>query len=579
MHEHDQPFWVQTVPPTETYAVTIPDVATTLSDKDFGNYFSDSANSIFGRKFNDLNRNGVYDLHEPGVPGFTIKMGGTRSRLRVTDDSGYYSFVGLPAGPYKVEEFNQDGWWRSFPAPPDSAHNFFLSGGTYVDTINFGNYQIVTGSIAGTKWNDFDDDGFRDPGEPGVANWKINLSGKSTATAFTDLNGDYLFTGLWPGDYTISESWRPGWRQTWPPNFGSHNEYLGPEQDLPGVHFGNTVDSLFATSFRTFSPESLALGKDRKGKTKPIRPLPDKVEFTALFVNAESVAVSSLNIRFNIAILDSLTFDRPGVLLLGAKNKLAEITLNSPPTGRDAPGLRFREKPIPQSIRKWWWRRSDLTNAPYQLTSTFTLNVLRFPMPNSINLIEAVGGGLRVGMGGAHSVIHPNYKAVLKSLIERGDRMHLGVPRCLDRFEGIAQRPIHRQQKYLMPKRHNNMLFPEAIALKINIRGSDNHNMPPGFGDLVYDEGTGPARPLNDMSVREIAGYLDKYMSSFPDTAVSPSCVMIPEFAVIDVDTSSTGSERSTDARGPIDTVSFDGLMFTGVADRLVACLRLTPRA
>ncbi len=578
LHEHDQPFWVQTFPPTETYAVTIPDVATTLADRDFGNFFSDSVNSIFGRKFNDINRNGAYDLHEPGVPGFFVKMSGTRSRLRVTDDSGYYRFVGLPPGTYKVEEFNQDGWWRSFPVPPDSAHDFFLAGGTYVDTINFGNYQIVTGSIAGSKWNDLDDDGLRDPGEPGVANWKINLSGKSTATAYTDANGDYFFSGLWPGDYTVSESWRPGWRQTWPPNFGAHEVYLGPEQDLTGIHFGNTVDSLFATSFRTFSPESLALGKDNKGKTKPIRPLPDKVEFTAVFVNAESVAVSSLNIRFNVAILDSLTFDRPGVLLIGGKNKLAEITLTSPlAPGEILTVSGFGRKPVPQSIRKWWWRRSDLTNAPVQFTSTFTLNVLRFPMPNSINLLEAVGGGLRVGLGGAHSVVHPNYKALLNSLIERGDRMHLGVPRCLDRFSGTIQRPIARQQKYLKPKRHNNMLFPEAIALKVNIRGSDNFNMPPGFGDLVYDEGTGPAMPLNNMSLREIAGYLDKYMSSFPEGVVNPSCVMIPEFAGIDADTLFDRIRKiNRSFQGPMDTVSFaGGLMFTGVLPiDSVSCLR-----
>ncbi len=568
VHESDQPFWVQTFPPTEVYTLTVPDINTVLNGKDFGNYYSDSVNSIFGRKFDDINRNGVYDLHEPGVPGFMIKLGGTRSRLRVTDDSGYYNFVGLPAGPYKVEEFGQDGWWRSYPAPPDSAHTFFLAGGTYVDTINFGNYQIVTGSISGSKWNDLDDNGVRDLGEPGIANWKINLSGKSTASLYTDVNGDYVFTGLWPGNYTVSESWRPGWRQTYPPGFGTHTATLGPEQDLTGVNFGNTSDSLFSTSFRTFSAESLALGKDQKHKTKPVKPLPDKVEFSMLFVNAETVAVSQLTVRFNIAIRDSLTFDKPGVLLIGGKNKLAEITLSTPlAPGETLTVSGFGKKPILQSIRKWWWTRSDLIKGAVHLGGTFTLNVLRFPMPNSINLLEAVGAGLRVGMGGAHSVIHPNYKAVIKSLIERGDRLHLGVPRCIDRFEGTALRPIVRQQKYLMPKRHNNMLYAEAIALKVNIRGSDNLNMPPGFGDLVYDEGTGPAMPLNNLSVREIAGYLDKYMSSFPDTAVNPTCVMIPEFAGIDPDTLFDRIRKiNRSFQGPIDTVSFStGLMFTGV--------------
>jgi hypothetical protein len=73
--------------------------------------------------------------------------------------------------------------------------------------------------------------------------------------------------------------------------------------------------------------------------------------------------------------------------------------------------------------------------------------------------------------------------------------------------------------------------------------------------------------PLNNMSLREIAGYLDEYMSSFPDTAVNPSCVMIPEFSGLDVDTLYDRVKRINRAfQGPVDTVSFaTGLMFSGV--------------
>jgi hypothetical protein len=566
--ETDKPFWVQTYPPTERYTVTIPDLNTIVNLKDFGNYYSDSVNSIFGRKFNDLNRNGVYDVHEPGVAGFEMKLGGTKSRYRTTDDSGYYSFVGLPPGPYSVKEMNQDGWWPSLPALPETTYSLFLSPGTYVDTINFGNYQLAPGSISGTKWNDLNGDGIRDGGEPGLANWKINLAGKTTATTLTDANGDYTFTGLWPGDYTVSESWRPLWRQTYPPHLGTHVIHLGPEQDLTGVLFGNTADSSFSTTFRTFTYDSLALGKDLKNKTKPVRPLPNKVEFSAMFVNSETTSVSELFIKFTIAVQDSLGFDRPGILLLGGKNKIASFTLTTPmAVGETLTVHGFGVKPIPQNIRKWWWTKSNLVKGTVNQGGTFLSNVLRYPMPNTINLLEAVGGGLRVGMGGAHTVVHNNYKAVLKSLVERGFRLHLGAPRCLDRFEGTAMRPITRQQRYLMPKRHNNVLFAEAITLKVNIRGSDNLNMPPGFGDLIYDEGTGAALPLNGMSVREIAGLLDKYMSSFSDTLFNPSCSMIPEWAGLDVDTLYDRIRRINGSfTGPIDTVSFStGLMFTGV--------------
>jgi hypothetical protein len=568
LYEADRPFWVQTYPPTETWTVGVADVNSTIPGKDFGNYYSDSVNSIFGRVFDDQDRNGVSGDHEPGVSGFTVKLGGTRSRLRVSDDSGYFSFVGLPAGPYKVEEFAQDGWWRSLPVPPESAYYPNLTGGMYIDSVDFGNYQIATSSISGTKWNDLNGNGVRDPGEPGIPNWKVNLSGKSDATAYTDANGDYVFTGLWPGEYVVSESWRDQWRQTFPTGFGTWKFPLGPEALVWAIDFGNVSDTLFSAGFRTFSSESLALGKDLKHKTKPVPLKPDKVEFAAVFVNAETTGVSILHIRFNIALRDSLAFDKPGVLLIGAKNRLAEITLTSPLTPGDSVTVSgFGAKPILESVRKWWWTRSNLTLAPAQFTTRFTKNVLRLPMPNTINLLAEVGAGLQVGSGPGHMVLHPNYKAVIKSLVETGDRMHIGVPRCLDRFEGATLRPIVRQQKYLQPKRHNNVLFAEAIAFKANIRGSDNKNMPPGFGDLIYDEGTGPAMPLNDLSLRTIGAYLDKYMSSFPDTAVNPTCVMVPELAGIDADTLYDRIRRINRAfEGPIDTVSFStGLMFTGV--------------
>jgi len=568
VRERDEDFWVQTYPPTERYTITIPDLFTTVNLKDFGNYYSDSVNSIFGRKFNDLNRNGVYDLHEPGVPGFEMYLGGAKSRYRTTDDSGYYSFTGLPTGIYTVKEIQQDGWWPSLPALPETLYSFFLSSGTYIDSVNFGNYEIVPGSISGSKWNDLNDNGVRDIGEPGLANWKITLAGKTTATAYTDVNGDYTFPGLWPGDYMVSESWRPFWRQTYPPNLGTHGFVLGPEQDVTGISFGNTVDSTFSTTFRTFTYDSLALGKDKRNRTKPVKPVPDKVEFSLVFVNEEPQSVVEIFMKFTNAVLDTPTFNRNGTVQMGGRNKIAVITLDAPiPVGDTLIVSGFGKKPIPQNVRRWYWRRSDFSQGLVHFNGIFRTNILRYPMPNTINLIQEVAPGLRIGLGGAHTVVHNTYRALLKSMIERGDRLHIGLPRCLDRFEGTAQRPISRQRRYLMPKQHNNVLFGEAIALKVNIRGSDNLNMPAGFGDLIYDEGTGGALPLNGMSVREISGLLDKYMSSFSDTAFSPSCAMIPEWAGLDVDTLYNRIRRiNSSFSGPLDTVSFStGLVFSGV--------------
>ncbi len=565
--EVGKPYWLQSYPPNEQYTVIIPNLNTVLNGKDFGNYYSDSVNSIFGRKFNDLNRNGIEETHEPGVPGFTIKLSGTRNLLRVTDENGFYQFTGLPAGTYQVEEiYNKDGWWPSYPAVP---HAVLLTTGTHVDSLDFGNYQISPSMISGSKWNDLNDNGIRDSGEAGISGWKINLSGKSTASIFTDGDGDYTFTGLWPGEYIVSETWRMGWRQTFPPSLGFHTVNVGPEVDLAGFNFGNVSDTLFSTSFRTFTAESLALAKDNRGKSKFLRLIPDKVEFSLLFINNEPGPVRQIYIRFNIAIRDSLSIDKPGTSVLGGKNKITEITLASPLAVGDS--LRvwgFGKKPIMQSVRKWWWTRSDLVRGVEHFGATFLLNRLRLPMPNAINLLLEVGNGLRVGLGGPHSVLHPNYRRVQRSLIERGERMHSGTPRCLDRFEGPGIRPILKQQQYIKPARHNNVLFAEAIALKVNIRGSDNLNMPAGFGDLIYDEGTGGAMPLNGLSVREIAGLLDKYMSSYPDAIPNASCVMITEWTGLTADTLYSRIKKiNRSFSGPVDTISFaTGLRFTGVA-------------
>jgi len=47
-----------------------------------------------------------------------------------------------------------------------------------------------------------------------LANWCVQLSG--TATALTDASGNYTFTGLPDGTYTVCELVQSGWQQTFP---------------------------------------------------------------------------------------------------------------------------------------------------------------------------------------------------------------------------------------------------------------------------------------------------------------------------------------------------------------------------
>ena len=64
------------------------------------------------------------------------------------------------------------------------------------------------GTLNGEVYDDLNGNGTLDGGEPGLAGWTINLlngSSSVVATTTTDANGDYSFTGVAPGSYTVAE--------------------------------------------------------------------------------------------------------------------------------------------------------------------------------------------------------------------------------------------------------------------------------------------------------------------------------------------------------------------------------------
>ncbi len=94
------------------------------------------------------------------------------------------------------------------------------------------------GSIAGLKFNDFNGNGAREEGEPGLANWKIYISGATLDSTLTNASGIYSFTNLLPGSYTVSEQLLSGWMQT-APEGGSYMLQVSAGVNLVGNNFGN----------------------------------------------------------------------------------------------------------------------------------------------------------------------------------------------------------------------------------------------------------------------------------------------------------------------------------------------------
>ena len=205
-----------------------------ITNIDIGN--APSLGSIAGVKFNDINANGFRDAGEPGLPNFTIYLDTNNNSVldsgepgSITDANGNYSFNGIPSGVYPVREVQQPGFVQT------TGDRVINLNGENFSNIDIGNAPPL-GSIAGVKFNDFNGNGFRDAGEPGLPNFTIyldtnnnNILDSGEASSITDANGNYLFGNIPSGVYPVREVQQPGFAQTTP----------DPVINLNGENFNN----------------------------------------------------------------------------------------------------------------------------------------------------------------------------------------------------------------------------------------------------------------------------------------------------------------------------------------------------
>ena len=173
--------------------------------------------SISGVKFEDVEADGVKDGSDPLLGNWTVNLSGPVNGSDVTGAGGDYLFDKLPAGRYTVTEVLKAGWEQSFPLSGSHQVNVPSTGGSFPNR-NFGNFRPA--EKHGEKFFDLSRNGERDAGEVAVTGWKVVLTGTDgmgTAVnrqTFTDTNGEYWFTDIKPGSYTVTEvspnaSWKP----------------------------------------------------------------------------------------------------------------------------------------------------------------------------------------------------------------------------------------------------------------------------------------------------------------------------------------------------------------------------------
>lgn len=180
--------------------------------------------TLAGNVYHDRDDDGNFDRPgEEGISGVVLKLldgNGVDTGLRATTDTaGHYQFTNLRAGTYTVVEVHPVAWLdgKDTPGnlggvadvspPGDMISQITIKWGEEGVEYNFG--ELLPGSIAGRIHADDGPDCDFDHPHNMLEGVKVDLldgQGNVLATTYTNKDGEYSFTGLRPGTYSVRET-------------------------------------------------------------------------------------------------------------------------------------------------------------------------------------------------------------------------------------------------------------------------------------------------------------------------------------------------------------------------------------
>ena len=128
-----------------------------------------------------------------GLAGVTITLSGAGYGTTTTSAMGMYTFKGLANGEYTVQP-GKSGYAFSPVSSVQTINNADIMNANFIGTPSTATTYFISGTISASGRGML----------RGLAGVPVTLGGAVTGSTITDVNGNYSFSGLSNGDYTIT---------------------------------------------------------------------------------------------------------------------------------------------------------------------------------------------------------------------------------------------------------------------------------------------------------------------------------------------------------------------------------------
>ena len=308
----------------------------------------------------DDDADGIQDANEPGMAGVTIDLYSIDNTLlasTITDANGAYAFTNLDPSEYylhfssapagymlTLQDQGGDDVHDSDPDPTTGkTANFFVGVGLIEEGKDAGYKATGVGDFI---WNDLNNNGDQDFGEPGVPGVTVQLvdaanTNNIIAATSSNVDGAYSFSAVTPGNYRIKVSNLPGGYQFVSQNAGANDNVDSDVNTTTGISDQFTVStntfnsSIDAGLTQQSSPEISVSGNNTEivdGDTSP-------GANDSTYFGSVSAASGDVTVTFTVANTSgttNLTLNGSPVVAISGTHA-ADFTVTSAPSTTVAP--------------------------------------------------------------------------------------------------------------------------------------------------------------------------------------------------------------------------------------------------